>query len=133
MNEISVWNGYPVHGDVKELDRIVESEGFINLEKDDIITVLSAAGESYVASGVNANLGEAFNEAVKKLPCEIDKVGTLLIEFRYGSKQPIMSEFTAIHIALCDACTNIEVVWGVASDKSLGESNKVVLLASVKA
>ncbi|MDE6071656.1 MAG: hypothetical protein K2G53_03790 [Muribaculaceae bacterium] len=26
-NEISIWNGYPAHGDIQELDRIVESEG----------------------------------------------------------------------------------------------------------
>lgn len=26
-NEISTWNGYPVHGNIKELDRIIESEG----------------------------------------------------------------------------------------------------------
>ena len=25
-NEISIWNGYPVHGDIKELDCIIESE-----------------------------------------------------------------------------------------------------------
>ena len=36
-NEISIWNGYPVHGDIQELDRIVESEGLITL----IRTILS--------------------------------------------------------------------------------------------
>ena len=40
--KISEWNGYPVHADVKELDRIVESEYFVNLDQDDIINVLSA-------------------------------------------------------------------------------------------
>jgi len=34
---ISQWNGFAIHGDVKELDRIVESKGSINLDKDDII------------------------------------------------------------------------------------------------
>ena len=24
-NGITIWNGYPVHGDIKELDRIIES------------------------------------------------------------------------------------------------------------
>lgn len=28
-NGITIWNGYPVHGDIKELDRIIESEGLI--------------------------------------------------------------------------------------------------------
>ena len=46
--EISTWGGYAVHGDVKELDRIVESTGLINLDKEDIIKVLSSDGEIFV-------------------------------------------------------------------------------------
>lgn len=132
MNEISVWNGYPVLGDVKELDRIVESEGFINLDKDDIIAVLSAEGESYVTSGVNVNLGEAFNEAVNSLPRSIDKVNSLLIDFRCGTRQPNMTELSSISASLSETNEEIGVVWGMTSDESLGKSYKVVLLASVK-
>ncbi len=77
-NGITIWNGYPVHGDIKELDRIIESEGLITLDKDDVVNVLSAEGESHVTSGVNFKLGEAFNEAVNALPCKVDKVEELL-------------------------------------------------------
>ena len=49
--EISTWGGYAVHGDVKELDRIVESTGLINLDKEDIIKVLSSDGEIFVTYG----------------------------------------------------------------------------------
>ncbi|GFI05875.1 cell division protein FtsZ [Muribaculaceae bacterium] len=132
-NEISIWNGYPVHGEIKELDRIIESEGLITLDKDDVVNVLSAEGESHVTSGVNSKLGEAFNEAVNALPCKVDKVEELLIDFRFGNRQPDMSEFSSITDSLSGANPDINIMWGITSDESLGDSYKVVLVASVKA
>ncbi len=132
-NEISIWNGYPVHGDIKELDRIIESEGIITLDKDDIVSLLAAEGESHVTSGVNANLGEAFNEAVNALPGKVDKVEELLIDFRFGNRQPKMSELSSITDTLSETNPDINIMWGITSDESLGYSCKVVLVAAVKA
>ncbi|WP_304423718.1 hypothetical protein [Paramuribaculum intestinale] len=132
-NEISIWNGYPVHGDIKELDRIIESEGIITLDKDDIVRVLSAEGENHVTSGVNANLGKAFNEAVNSLPCKVDKVEELLIDLRFGNRQPEMSELSSITDTLSETNPDINIMWGITSDESLGDSCKVVLVAAVKA
>lgn len=132
-NGITIWNGYPVHGDIKELDRIIESEGLITLDKDDVVSVLSTEGESYVTSGVDANLGEAFNEASNALPCKVDKVEELLIDFRFGNRQPKMPELSSITDTLSGANPDINIMWGISSDESLGDSYKVVLVASVKA
>ena len=131
--QISEWNGYPVHGDVKELDRIVEYDHFINLDQDDIINVLSAEGNNFLLSAVNANLGDAFNDAINNLPCEIYKVNQLLIDFRCGNKQPKMSELSSVTATLSEANPGSAVKWGISSDETLGDSYKVVLLASVKA
>ena len=132
-NGITIWNGYPVHGDIKELDRIIESEGLITLDKDDVVNVLSAEGESHVTSGVNFKLGEAFNEAVNALPCKVDKVEELLIDFRFGNRQPKMSELSSITDTLSETNPDINIMWGITSDESLGDSYKVVLIASEKA
>ena len=132
-NEISTWNGYPVHGNIKELDRIIESEGIITLDKDDIVNLLSAEGESHVTSGVDANLGEAFNEAVNALPCKVDKVDELLVDFRFGNRQPEMSGLSSITDTLSEVNPDINIMWGITSDESLGDSCKVVLVAAVKA
>mgnify|MGYP001104293530 FL=1 len=132
-NGISTWNGYPVHGDIKELDRIIKSEGLINLDKDDVVNVLSAEGESHVTSGVNSKLGEAFNEAVNSLPYKVDKVEELLIDFRFGNSQPKTSELSSITGKLSGINPDINIMWGISSDESLGDSYKVVLVASVKA
>ena len=128
----SEWNGYSVHGDVKELDRIVESDHFINLDQDDIINVLSAEGDNYVAFAINANLGDAFNAAINSLPCTIDKVNNLLIDFRCGNKQPQMSELSSVTATFSKANPESTVKWGILSDETLGDSYKVTLLASVK-
>lgn len=132
-NGITIWNGYPVHGDIKELDRIIKSEGLINLDKDDVVNVLSAEGESHVTSGVNSKLGEAFNEAVNSLPYKVDKVEELLIDFRFGNRQPKTSELSSITGKLSGINPDINIMWGISSDESLGDSYKVVLVASVKA
>ena len=95
--KISEWNGYPVHGDVKELDRIIESDHFFNLDQDDIINVLSAEGNNYVAFAINANLGDALNAAVNGLPCKLDKVNSLLIDLFCDTKTLEMSELSCIN------------------------------------
>lgn len=51
ITQYETWNGYAVHGDVKELDAIVESTGFIELDKEDVVSILSADGENCVISG----------------------------------------------------------------------------------
>lgn len=132
MNNTSIWNGHSVHGDVKELDYIAKATGMINLDKDDIVSVLSSEGENWVAVGAGPVFDNAFNEAINHLPCKIDKVNSLLIDFCYGSRQPIMSDFSAIQSALSDANTDLDIIWGAAIDESLGESCKVILVASVQ-
>ena len=131
--KISEWNGEAVYGEIRELDYIVGTDGLININSEDIITVLSAEGENYLTASVNANLGEAFNEALIGLPCKFDNVNNLLIDFRYGNKQPKMSELSSITAQLLEVNPDIDVIWGMSSDETLGDSCKVTLLASVKA
>ena len=134
MNKrISEWNGYAVYGDTRELDDIVGTDGLINLDKEDILSVLSAEGENYLTASVNVDLGEAFNQALIGLSCKLDNVNRLLIDFRCGNKRLKMSELSSITATLSEANPNIEVIWGMSSDETLMDSYKVTLLASVKA
>ncbi|MDE6258942.1 MAG: hypothetical protein K2M53_11235, partial [Muribaculaceae bacterium] len=98
-----------------------------------IINVLSAEGNNYVAFAINANLGDALNAAKNSLPCKLDKVNSLLIDLFCDTKTLEMSELSCINATLSEANTNIDVKWGISSDETLGDSYKVVLLASVKA
>lgn len=128
--EHSNWNGYDVYGDIAELDAIVESTGFINLDKDDVIGVLSAEGENYVTTGTANHIDEAFTNAINGSPYSIDKVNSLLISFHYGCRQPSMAEISKIQSFLSEVNPNVDVKWGIAEDDTLGDSFKVILVAS---
>lgn len=132
MKDVSNWNGYSAYGDVKELDRIVETTGMINLTKDDIVSVLSAEGENWISVGNGSNLNDAFNEAINDFPCKIDKINALLIDFRCGNKQPTMSELSIAQTALAEVNKEVEVTWGITFDELLGEVYQVVLVASLR-
>lgn len=129
--EHSNWNGYDVYGDIAELDAIVESTGFINLDKDDVIGVLSAEGENCVATGTGNRIDEAFTTANNELPYSIDKITNLLISFRWGNLQPNMADISKIPSFLSEANPDMDVKWGIAKDDTLSDSFKVILVASV--
>ncbi len=128
--ELSTWNGYAIHGDIKELDAIIVSTGYINLDKDDVIGVLSAEGENCVTTGTAPKIDEAFTNAINELPYSINKITSLLISFRCGNRQPNMAEISKIQSVLSKANSEIDVRWGITNDDSIGNSFKVILVAS---
>ena len=130
--DTTIWNGYTVTGDAKELDVIVESEGYISLDINDIFNTLSSSGGNYITTATGASIAEAFKKAVINLPSPIDKVERMLIQFHIGTKQPVMSEFSGITAVLGEANPEISVVWGISRDDSLGENIKVVLVFSLR-
>lgn len=132
-NKTSFWNGLPVVGDVKELDYIVESNGFINLSKEDIIEVLSASGENYVVTGTGEKINDAFDNAVANLPCNLDSINNLLISFHCSKEtNNDINDLVKISRTLSEANREASVKWGIANDNSLAETFKVVLVASKK-
>lgn len=130
-NQISNWNGFKIHGDTSELDKIVEHSGMISLDINDITSTLSASGNNYIADGFGANVSEAFNDAVHSLSVPINKVEKLLIQFYIGAKQPNISELSVISKTLSDGKNNLQVLWGVSKIENLGEGIKVVLVTSL--
>lgn len=130
-SKLSNWNGYDVYGDIRELDAIVESTGFINLDKDDIMGVLSATGENCVATGTDNSIDEAFTKAINELPYSLDKITNLLISFRCGNLQPNITDISKIPSFLSDANPDLDVKWEIVKDDTLGDSFKIILIASV--
>lgn len=128
--EHSNWKGYDVDGDIRELDAIVESTGFINLDKDDVIEVLSAEGGNCVTTGTDNSIDKAFTKAVNGLPYTPDKINSLLISFHCGDRQPDMTELSKIPAFLSEVNPDIDVKWSIAKDDTLGDSFKVILVAS---
>ena len=129
-DKIIKWNGYPVHGDTSLLNYIVESEGFINLDKDDIVNTLSNTGYNYVASGQAANLSEAFSDCLSKLSAHFHNASKILIQFICDSRQVELSELQQITTELSRINQDVSVLWGIAPDTSLGSDFKVIIVAS---
>ena len=127
-NQISNWNGFNVHGDTSELDKIVEHSGMISLDLNDITNTLSASRENYITVGLGANIPEAFKSAVDRLPIPISKVEKLIVQFYIGEKQPNMSELSVISNTLNICNNNLQLMWGVSKIENLGDDIKVVLV-----
>ena len=126
----TIWNGYPIIGDTKELDFILTSEGYINVEMDDIISSLSLTGNNYVTSGIAVTLVDAFKSAVDKLPITLNKAKRLLIQFVCGTKHVAMAELSSVSEMLNEASNELSMLWGFATDLSLEENFKVIILLS---
>ena len=125
-----LWNGYSVIGDTNELKFIAESEGYINLNHEDIRATLSPFGNNYVAAGQATTLNGAFKSAVGKLPTTLNRAKRLLIQFVCGDKRVEMAELSSVTEKLKEASSEIYLRWGIASDSSLGEEFKVIILLS---
>lgn len=130
-DQISNWNGFKIHGDTAELDKIVEYSGMISLDLNDITNTLSPSGENYITVGLGANISEAFKTAVDSLPIPIVKVEKLLIQFYIGEKQPDMSELSAITQTLNTGSNSQQVVWGISKTENLCDNIKVILVFSL--
>lgn len=126
----SIWNGFAVCGDTKELDFIVESESYINLDKYDIISTFSDDGLNYIVSGIGGSFGEALKIAMQKLPGDIGKVSRILVHFIRGNRDVTVAEFKTISETLSNTGEDTDVRWGMAIDPSLGDDFKVILIAS---
>lgn len=129
--KVSNWNGYSVHGDVNEIATLTDTNAFIKIDKEDVMSIVSQDRENYVSAESASTMEDAFKQAVKNLGCPLEKIKDLLIGFRCGSKQPDMMELTRLSTFLAELNPELSVKWGICQDLSLGEDFKVILLASI--
>ena len=129
--KVSNWNGYNVHGDVNEIADLTDTNAFIKIDEEDVMSILSQDGANYVSAERTSTLEDAFNQVVKNLDCPPEKIKDLLIGFRCGSKQLDMMELTRLSLFLTELNPELSVKWGISQDSSLGEDFKVTLLASI--
>lgn len=126
----SIWNGYSVIGNTKELDYIVKSEGLITLDYDDIIDTLSASGNNYVASGRAYTLSGAFKSAIDNLPTTLKNAKSMLVQFICGMKHMDMAELQSVTETLNETVSEMSLFWGIAANPTLDENFKVIILFS---
>lgn len=131
MNEISVWNGHTVYGDSTEIVFILGTQGWINIDKNDIVSVLSAEGDNWIVSATDTSLGEAFKRAVAALPYPLDEAERAIFCFQYGSNKPVMSNLNIVAEIVLSSAPGLDLIWGIYQNNSLEDLFKVVIIASV--
>ena len=123
----------------RSISELITCEGRINLDFNDVKTTLENGGVAIISSGY----GEGERRMTKAID---DALNSPLLKNRdvYGSKRIlvniyfsreaqtkfVMSEVDEMREFMCNFAPEVDVIWGVAFDETLGEKVKVTILAS---
>lgn len=123
----------------RSISELITCEGRINLDFNDVKTTLENGGVAIISSGY----GEGERRMTKAIE---DALNSPLLKNRdvYGSKRIlvniyfshnaeqkfVMSEVNEMREFMCNFAPEVDVIWGVAFDDTLGEKVKVTILAS---
>ena len=132
------YEDYRIIGDMTELDKVVNTCGFINLNVADITSVLSTETANYVSVGFGEGMDGfvgAMKDAWSKLPVGIDCISRMLVNI-WISKSYVWSKHVCgaySDYLVKDIPSDMYYISGFAYDESLHKNQvKVSLIASSK-
>lgn len=123
----------------RSISELITSEGRINLDFNDVNTTLRDGGVAIISSGygegerrVTKAIEDALNSPLLKNRDVYGSKRILVnIYFDPSAKQPfVMDEMKEMHEFMSNFAPEVDVIWGVAFDETLGEKIKVTILAS---
>ena len=121
----------------KSISDIINKRGYINLDFADVSTTLRKGGVALISTGSAEGEGRLSKaiEAARTSPLLQDNKITdakhLLFELCFSHQNPIsMSEIAEMNKFVDSLNSDIEVIWGAMYDDELGESVRIILLAS---
>lgn len=121
----------------KSISEIITTEGIVNRDFCDVQTVMKDGGDAIMSVGRASGehrIEKAFVEALNSPllnNMEIERAKRLLyIIYTCDESQVTMSELREINSFMDDLAPNIEVLWGLYRDNTLGEDVKVTLIAT---
>ena len=121
----------------KSISEIITTEGIVNRDFCDVQTVMKDGGDAIMSVGRASGehrIEKAFVEALNSPlinNMEIERARRLLyIIYTCDESQVTMRELREINGFMDDLAPNIEVLWGLYRDNSLGEDVKVTLIAT---
>ncbi len=123
----------------RSISELITCKGRINLDFNDVNTTLRNGGVAIISSGY----GEGERRVTKAIE---DALNSPLLKNRdvYGSKRIlvniyfseeaktpfVMKEVDEMREFMCNFAPEVDVIWGVAFDNTLGEKVKITILAS---
>lgn len=121
----------------KSISEIITMEGIVNRDFCDVQTVLKDGGNAIMSVGLACGenrIEKAFVDALKSPLLNnvvIEKARRMLyIIYSSDEHQVTISELSEINMFMDDLAEDIEVLWGLYRDNSLGEEVKVTLIAT---
>lgn len=120
-----------------EIDRIINTCGFINVNIVDIESTLSKDAVNYVTIGSADGEGciaNALTDAIDKLPIEMDRISKMLFQIWMPKDMPSpLNEMRIMTDSISSLSAYIDIIWGCAYDESLKEQHaKITLIAASK-
>lgn len=121
----------------KGIAEVITLTGEINVDMNDVKTVMSESGVAIMGSGVASGEGRAMNAVSKALESpllndnDIKGARFVLLNITYGTDEVLMDEIMEVtdHIQEMAGMT-AEVIWGYGSDKALEENLCVTVIAT---
>ena len=121
----------------KSISEIITTEGIVNRDFCDVQTVMKDGGDAIRSVGRASGehrIEKAFVEALNSPllnNMEIERARRLLyIIYSCDESQVTMTELREINGFMDDLAPNIEVLWGLYRDNTLGEDVKVTIIAT---
>ena len=121
----------------KSISEIITMEGIVSRDFCDVQSVMENGGDAIMSVGMakgENRIEKAFVEALKSPllnNVEIEKARRLLyVIYSSDEHQVTISELSDINLFMEDMAIDVEVLWGLYRDNSLGEEVKVVLIAT---
>jgi len=121
----------------KSISELITVEGDINLDFCDIETTMRGGGGAIMAMGRARGEHRVQNAIIDALDSpllygsDINKAQRILFNIYTGKDHPLfVNEMYEIDAFMDTLDPNIEVIWGVSDDDTLGEDAKVTILAT---
>lgn len=119
----------------KSIAELITKKGKINLDFADVNTILKDGGVAIMSTGFGENdnrLSKAIEDALHSPLLnnnDIFNAKKVMLNI-YCSDDVMMDEFNEVHEFMSKFREEVEVIWGMAIDESLGKKVKVTILAT---
>ena len=121
----------------KGIAEIITITGYVNVDLNDVKTVMTDSGDAIMGSGVGTGADRAvmaIKESLKSpllLSTDISKSKDILINISYGEKEITMDEVRIVTDYLQKQVRpGTQIIWGATPDDTLGENVSITIVAT---
>ena len=121
----------------KGIAEIITITGYINVDLEDVRTVMNNSGDAVMGSGMAAGVNRAIEAITKSLDSplllstDIRGAKNILLNISFGVEEMTMDEVDTITKFLQEKIgQDAQIIWGATHDESLGEELNITIVAT---